>query len=99
MKRADFACVTAAGRTGGTSCESNGARIGVTNADIAAAKNDWLAALDGDASASRVDGPQRGHGRLVQTHAQQITVELRAQNAQSLAASHHARHPRAGDGP
>ena len=57
-------------------------RIDVTNADISAAKGDWLAARDGDAPQSRVDELLSGYERLVQTQAQQIADDFRSQSPQ-----------------
>ena len=57
------------------------ARIDVTNADIGAAKSAWLAARDGHAPQPRVDELQRGYAGLMQTQAQQIADDFRAQNS------------------
>lgn len=56
-------------------------RVDVTDADIRAAKEAWVAARDGDATPARVDELYAGYERLVRTQARQIAAEFRRRHA------------------
>lgn len=52
-------------------------RIDVTDADIRAARQAWLVARDGQATADRVAQLHTGYERLVRTQGHQIAEEFR----------------------
>jgi hypothetical protein len=55
-------------------------RIEVNNADIAAARRLWEAAVEGDATVERVQLLRAGYIRLISAQAQQIADDFRREH-------------------
>ena len=57
-------------------------RMEITDADVRAAKRDWLSARDGDAPASIVESTFWFYSRLISTQAQQLADDVRRSRGQ-----------------